>query len=77
MRAKFELSHDEQQKFRRLQPYQGEALAFWATVARSRGLDPKSVLSDAPSFSGLALGHGKHWCFPAPIECKKKPVYKE
>lgn len=77
MRQAFELTHIELTQFNRLRPIQGEALAFWARVARRRELDPESVISDGLKFTALPVGHGKHWCWPLALQCKKKAVYKE
>ena len=74
MRQKFELTHQELLDFQRLRPILGAAAAFWGKVAASRGLDPKSIISDAPKYTGLPKGHGKQWCFPAPLKCPKPPV---
>jgi hypothetical protein len=46
---------------------------FWWRAALARGLDPGSIISDAPSFTGLPTGHGRHWCWPAPLACKQRP----
>lgn len=75
MRKKFELDQFEKDRFERLRPFQGEALAFWARVAKVRNLDPKSVISDGYTFTALPVGHGRPWCFPIPLACKKKAVY--
>ena len=77
MREKHQLNPIELRKFQRLAPFQGEAVAFWSWVARSRNLDPKSIISNGQNFTALPIGHGKHWCFPTPLKCKNKPVYKE
>jgi hypothetical protein len=77
MRKQFELNHVELSQFRRLKPDQGVALAFWARVALSRDLDPESVISNGMTFTALPQGHGKHWCWPLPLKCKKQPVYRD
>ena len=77
MREKHELTPIEFAKFKRLQPYQGEAVSFWKWIARQRNLDPKSLLTDGKFFTGLPVGHKVDWCFPIPIKCKKKAVYAD
>ena len=73
------LSDQEFQQFKRLRfdPFQNAALAFWGRVATSRGLDPDTIISEVPLFSGLPRGHGKHWCYPLTLKCKGRPIYKE
>lgn len=73
MRQKHELSHEEFTDFNKLYPAPGAALAFWRRVAKARGLDPKSIMSNGLSFTGLPEGHGQHWCFPSPLNCAKPP----
>lgn len=77
MRQTFKLSDIEQRQFRRLRPFQNEAVSFWKKVADMRGVDAASIISQAPIFTALPLGHGKHWCFPHALKCKKKPVYED
>jgi hypothetical protein len=77
MRQQHQLTPHEQRKFARLRPFQGEALAFWSYVARVRGLDPTTVISNGLNFTALPSGHGKHWCYPTKLKCSKKPVYVE
>lgn len=77
LRRKFTLSDTEQRQFGRLRPMEGEAFRFWEQVAQARGLDPDSILSNCESFTALPLGHNKDWCFPIPLKCVKKAVYKE
>ena len=75
MRQYHKLTPQELSRFNNLRPVQNEALMFWATVAKARGLDPASLIGDenGRSFSGLPLGHGLHWCAPYPLTCKHKP----
>ena len=75
MRQTFELNYEEHSRFDQLNPVVGVAMSFWAGVAKARGLDPKSIISDGYRFSGLPAGHGKHWCFPSKLCMKKLPVY--
>ena len=77
MRTKHQLTDVELSKFRRLPPYQNEALSFWRWIAKSRNLDPKTLITNGRDFTGLPVGHGKHWCFPIPLKCRKKPVYAD
>ena len=73
MRKQFTLNDEEDAAFRRLRPFQGAAFSFWRRVALARGLDPTSIISDAPRFSGLPLAHNKNWCYPSPLKCAKAP----
>lgn len=77
MRTKHQLTPVELGKFNWLRPIQGEALAFWEQVAKVRNLDPKSIVSNGQNFTALPVGHGKQFCFPVPLKCKKKPVYAD
>ena len=77
MRQKFELDSRERDQFERLRPIQGEAIAFWSRVAKRRELDPESVISAGYNFTALPTGHGKQWCYPIPLKCKKKPQHVE
>jgi hypothetical protein len=81
MREQYHLTPIELRKFNRIPPFQNEALGFWSWVARSRGLDPETVISESNSqqvrFTALPIGHGKAWCYPMPLKCKKKPNYAE
>lgn len=75
MRKEYILTTVELIQFKWLRPLPGEALAFWEKVAAARQLDWKTVISNGEIFSALPLGHGKPWCSPMTIKCKKKPVY--
>jgi hypothetical protein len=47
---------------------------FWQRVADARGLDYHTIIGteNAPySFTAMPVGHGKHWCFPEPLELPK------
>lgn len=79
MRNTFTMTEIETAQFYRLRPNQGEAIAFWNRVAQRRELDPKSMITEGHfgRFTALPLNHGKHWCFPIPLKCQKKPVYKD
>lgn len=78
MRQTYQLEPFEQRQFWKLRPVQGEALFFWGKIARNRGLDPTSLITDGRNgkFTGLPLNHDQHWCYPIPLRCSKKPVYK-
>jgi hypothetical protein len=76
MRKTYKLDLDEIEQFKKLKPYQGEAVTFWKRVAIRRGIDYMTTLGkiDEPyTFTGLELGHGKHWCWPQPLKCPKLP----
>ena len=75
IRNEFTLTSFEQRWFDRLPPIEGAAVVFWKKAAFDRGLDPASVISNGYKFTALPEGHGKHWCFPSPLQCKRKPVY--
>jgi len=77
MRSSYELTDIEFAKFKRLQPYQGEAVSFWKWVAKARNLDPKSLITNGKTFTGLPKDHKLPWCFPMQLKCKKKPVYAD
>lgn len=75
-RRTYSLTPEECDAFRAL-PINGisgnRAFAFWSTAARARGLDPATVIATPDSFTALPVGHGKHWCWPTPLKCKKAP----
>lgn len=75
MRQTYKLTNEEWRKFNRLEPELGVAFAFWWAVANDRKLDSSTLLSerDGKAFSGLPLGHGKHWCYPHSLQCKNPP----
>lgn len=75
LRQTFQLTVLEQKRFRRLKPVPGEAVDFWKLAAHERGMDPDTVISNGKGFSALPYGHGKHWCYPIALKCKKRPVY--
>ena len=74
-RQRYSLTKSELKDFWNLKPEMGAALDFWARVAISRGLDPKSIISDRKGFSGLPVGHGKPWCFPYKLRLKRRFEY--
>ena len=75
MRKAFKLNHAEWRQVRALPPVQGIALQWWHNKAISLGLDPKTLLmcDDGWRFTGLPLGHGKHWCWPIDLKCRFIP----
>ena len=77
MRQKHTLDDLELREFINLPFEQGRALSFWARVACRRGLDPATIISSAPAFTGLPRGHGKHWCWPLRLANTKPPEYRE
>jgi hypothetical protein len=71
------LTPDECEAFRRLIQTRESAWKFWEQVAARRGFDPATILAvdgQPHAFSGLPNGHGKHWCWPAPLHCIKPPA---
>ncbi len=77
MRQSHTLDSRELFEFQTLIPEQGKALSFWARVAYKRGLDPATIISDAPAFTGLPRGHTKHWCWPLKLVNSQPPKYRE
>lgn len=77
MRKTLNLNDGQMEQFRRLRPLQNEAHTFWKAIAKLNELDPVSIISNAPSFSGLPLGHQKQWCFPILLKCVKRPAYRD
>lgn len=79
MRQTHKLSEIEFKQFRALgrQPFPNVAWGFWRRVASVRGLDPATLISNGSTFTALPLNHGKAWCFPIPLKCTRRPVYKD
>jgi hypothetical protein len=77
MRKTFRLSDLEFRQFRNLNPFPHDAIAFWKRMAIARGCDPRSVISNGATFTALPEGHGKHWCYPIPLKCKRRSPYFE
>jgi hypothetical protein len=53
---------------------------FWAQVAKARGLDAATIIGvpfQPDAFTALPLDHGKHWCWPKPLNCKKSAATLE
>ena len=83
MRQKHTLTDAEQKEFWQLnqksqtnRAVAGEAWTFWRKVAAARNLDPTTLIGKdwAAELSGLPIGHGKHWCYPSPLQCQHRPV---
>ena len=78
-RESFTLTPEEVFEFRRLRPLPDEAFEFWRLVAHKRGLDYKTIIGTDTDFTGhvtftaMSLGHGKQWCWPAPLKCMSPP----
>ena len=72
-RRKHVLSAEEQREFAALRADPADAWHFWWRAALARGLDPGSLVTAAPDFTGLPAGHGRHWCWPSPLQCKQRP----
>ena len=77
LRQSFQLTPQEQKRFRRLKPVEGEAMSFWQRAAHVRGMDPETVISNGRGFTALPYGHGKQWCYPIPLKCKRRPIYTD
>jgi hypothetical protein len=77
MREHHSLTAQEMGQFKWLKPEPGEAIEFWGGVAHRRGLDYTTLITEAPKFSGLPYGHGKDWCFPIRLKCKKRVKFTE
>jgi hypothetical protein len=75
MRKTWKLSEDEGRRLRRLPSEADHGFVFWGEVAKSRGLDPGSLLAEPGhnQFSGLPNNHGCHWCSPQALKCRVKP----
>lgn len=73
-RVQIVLTAEEKKEFRRLKTLQGEAFNFWFKVAVARDLDFATIIDDGTSVHALPLNHGKHWCWPISLKCKKKPI---
>ena len=76
-RRKHVLSAEEQREFAALRaqhdPDPADVWHFWWRAALARGLDPGSLVTAAPDFTGLPVGHGQHWCWPSPLACRQRP----
>ena len=73
-RETYRLTDEEAEAFRQLRPVDGVAFKFWQAVAADRGLDYRTILGDTRdyrNFTALPLRHGRPWCWPSSLECKK------
>lgn len=53
-----------------------EARDWWGQVAHLNGIDPGSIIHssiDSTKFTALPIGHGKHWCWPSPLQMIVRP----
>jgi hypothetical protein len=81
MRKKYQLTPEEFAEWQALPQESSEqdramgAWMFWNRVARARGVDSASLLAThvPNTFTALPLGHGKAWCWPQAIKCKRLP----
>jgi hypothetical protein len=83
MRIEIKLTKDEHREFRRLKPVPNVAFAFWERIARSRNLDPTTIMWQDGKYSGLPeqLHHyrskenpyRRDWCHPMPLKCTTDP----
>lgn len=78
-RSLYQLTPDERAAWERLPPLENRAWDFWRSVAQARGLDYRTIVcanNHGYEFTALPLGHGKPWCWPAPIKCSlAAPVF--
>jgi|SRR5882672_3563202 len=73
LRQTYTLSPEEREEFAALWPQDTKAFKFWRTVAVKRGLDYTTIIGSEHSmysFTAMPTGHGKHWCWPEPLEVK-------
>jgi hypothetical protein len=81
MRKKYTLTDDELAEWRALPQESSEqdraldAWVFWNKVCRGRGLDSASLLAAhvPDTFTALPIGHGKPWCWPQALRCRRLP----
>jgi len=73
MRQQHQLTQEEIKEFKQLHP-NSDVWRFWSRVAMARGLDYKTLLSIpyTHNFTGLPIGHEKHWCWPSPLNVTTK-----
>jgi hypothetical protein len=73
MRKEYLLTDNEFGTFRKLGSYPEEGFDFWRGAAKARNLDYKTIIGNTTNqraFTALTVGHGKHWCFPLPLNVK-------
>jgi hypothetical protein len=81
-RETYRLAPAERLAFAKLRPlYDASSVfRFWWAVARARCLDGTTIIGmpgDPHAFTALPLDHGKHWCWPKPLNCKKSAATLE
>lgn len=78
-RQYFALNSDEIVALRAIQatsPLSGKlARDWWRAKAQAAGMDPGSVIAGQWKWSGLPVGHGKHWCYPVSLACATRPEF--
>jgi hypothetical protein len=65
---------------RAYRPNATDLFRFWWTVGRARGLDSRTIIgveNDPTAFTALPWGHGKHWCWPLRLKCRKSAAALE
>ena len=81
-RSTYRLTADELDALNALWPLprfvtdSGRTWEFWRWVAAARGLDYTTIIGKPfvrDTFTALPLGHGKHWCWPSPLNLQKPP----
>src|SRR5579885_1092405 len=75
-RNTYRLTPAERISFANLRPFfdASAVFRFWGQVARSRGLDPATVIGvpfQPDAFTALPWDHGRHWCWPMPLRCRR------
>jgi hypothetical protein len=81
MRKKYRLTTAELDEWRNLpqdstdQDRALDAWQFWNRVCWARGIDGASMLAGhmPDQFTAMAIGHGRHWCHPQALRCKRPP----
>lgn len=82
-RQRYTLTDEEREAFaalsrRRIHADAAPVWRFWQAVAAARGLDHKTIINKPDgSFTALPLGHGKHWCWPSPLNLSPPPVFND
>lgn len=51
--------------------------AFWRSIADRYGMRPDSLITEGTRVTGLPLNSQKHWCWPFPLECERRPPYRD
>jgi hypothetical protein len=51
-----------------------DPFAWWHALGERRGFDATTVIGNGVGgFTALPRGHGKPWCWPLPLRCKREP----